>query len=61
MRRIHVQASVMAKFDMPISVLGESGTGKEVLSLLIHQALTSCKLSISQGDLRRCPRRLAGK
>jgi DNA-binding NtrC family response regulator len=36
MRRIHAQACVIAKFDMPVLLLGESGTGKEVLSLLIH-------------------------
>ena len=37
MRRIYAQASVIAKFDMPVLMLGESGTGKEVVSLLIHQ------------------------
>ncbi len=37
MRRIHAQASIIAKFDMPVLMLGESGTGKEVVSLLIHQ------------------------
>jgi two-component system, NtrC family, response regulator AtoC len=36
MKRIHAQASVIAKFDMPVLLLGESGTGKEVVSLLIH-------------------------
>jgi two-component system, NtrC family, response regulator AtoC len=36
MKRIYAQASVIAKFDMPVLMLGESGTGKEVLSLLIH-------------------------
>ena len=36
MKKIHAQASVIAKFDMPVLMLGESGTGKEVLSLLIH-------------------------
>ena len=36
MKRIHAQAAVIAKFDMPVLMLGESGTGKEVLSLLIH-------------------------
>jgi len=36
MRRIEAQASIIAKFDMPVLMLGESGTGKEVLSLLIH-------------------------
>ena len=36
MKRIHAQAAVIAKFDMPVLMLGESGTGKEVISLLIH-------------------------
>src|SRR5271165_4585527 len=36
MKKIHAQACVIAKFDMPVLILGESGTGKEVLSLLIH-------------------------
>jgi DNA-binding NtrC family response regulator len=36
MKRIHAQASVIARFDMPVLLLGESGTGKEVLALLIH-------------------------
>ena len=36
MKRIHAQACIIAKFDMPVLLLGESGTGKEVLSLLIH-------------------------
>ena len=36
MKRLHAQALVIAKFDMPVLMLGESGTGKEVLSLLIH-------------------------
>ena len=37
MQRIHSQAALIAKFDMPVLMLGESGTGKEVVSLLIHQ------------------------
>lgn len=37
MQRIHSQAKLVAKFDMPVLMLGESGTGKEVVSLLIHQ------------------------
>jgi two-component system, NtrC family, response regulator AtoC len=36
MKRIHAQACVIARFDMPVLLLGESGTGKEVLALLIH-------------------------
>jgi len=37
MKHIYAQASLIAKFDMPVLMLGETGTGKEVLSLLIHQ------------------------
>jgi two-component system, NtrC family, response regulator AtoC len=36
MKRIHAQACVIARFDMPVLMLGESGTGKEIVSLLIH-------------------------
>jgi transcriptional regulator with PAS, ATPase and Fis domain len=36
MKQIHAQASVIAKFDIPVLMLGQSGTGKEVVSLLIH-------------------------
>ncbi len=36
MKQIHAQATVIAKFDMPVLMLGQSGTGKEVVSLLIH-------------------------
>jgi len=36
MKLIHAQATLIAKFDMPVLMLGESGTGKEVVALLIH-------------------------
>jgi two-component system response regulator AtoC len=36
MKKIHAQARVIAKFDIPVLMLGESGTGKEVVSMLIH-------------------------
>ena len=36
MKRIHAQACVIARFDMPVLMLGESGTGKEIVSMLIH-------------------------
>ena len=36
MKKIHAQARLIAKFDIPVLMLGESGTGKEVVSMLIH-------------------------
>ena len=36
MRHLYAQASLIARFDMPVLMLGETGTGKEVLSLLVH-------------------------
>ncbi len=36
MKHLYAQASLIAKFDMPVLMLGETGTGKEVLSLLVH-------------------------
>jgi len=37
MHRVHAQAELLAKLDVPILIVGESGTGKGVLGRLIHK------------------------
>jgi two-component system response regulator AtoC len=37
MRRLHGEAKVLAKLDVPILILGESGSGKGVVGRLIHK------------------------
>lgn len=37
MRKLSVQAAMVAKVDIPVLLLGESGTGKEVAAKLIHK------------------------
>jgi two-component system response regulator AtoC len=37
MRKVRVQADVLADIDVPVLILGESGTGKKVTAHLIHK------------------------
>jgi DNA-binding NtrC family response regulator len=37
MRKVRVQAEVLANIDVPVLILGESGTGKKVTAQLIHK------------------------
>jgi two-component system response regulator AtoC len=37
MRKIRIQAALVAKVDIPVLLLGASGTGKEVVAKLIHK------------------------
>jgi DNA-binding NtrC family response regulator len=37
MRKVRVQAELLANIDVPVLILGESGTGKEVTAHLIHE------------------------
>lgn len=37
MRKVRVQAELLAKINVPVLILGESGTGKEVTAHLIHK------------------------
>jgi two-component system response regulator AtoC len=37
MRKVRIQAELLANIDVPVLILGESGTGKEVTAHLIHQ------------------------
>lgn len=37
MRKVRVQAELLANIDVPVLILGESGTGKEVTARLIHE------------------------
>jgi len=37
MRKIRMQAKLLAGIDVPVLILGESGTGKEVIARLIHK------------------------
>ena len=45
MRKVRIQAEVLAKIDVPILILGESGTGKGVAAHLIHKlsARSGCR------------------
>jgi len=37
MRKLHMQAKLLAGINVPVLILGESGTGKEVIARLIHK------------------------
>ena len=37
MRKVHAQAELLAKLDVPILIVGESGSGKGVVGRLIHK------------------------
>jgi two-component system, NtrC family, response regulator AtoC len=37
MRKVRVQAELLANIDVPVLILGESGTGEEVAAHLIHE------------------------
>jgi two-component system, NtrC family, response regulator AtoC len=37
MRKVRIQAELLANIDVPVLILGESGTGKEVTAHLIHK------------------------
>lgn len=37
MRKVRIQAELLANIDVPVLILGESGTGKEVIAHLIHK------------------------
>ena len=37
MRKVHAQAELLAKLDVPILIVGESGSGKAVVGRLIHK------------------------
>src|SRR5215471_5537906 len=40
MRKIRLQAEVLARVEAPILIVGESGTGKEIVARLIHNRST---------------------
>src|SRR5215471_13818431 len=37
MRKVHAQAELLARVDVPILIVGESGSGKEIVARLIHK------------------------
>jgi two-component system, NtrC family, response regulator AtoC len=37
MRKVHAQAELFARVDVPILIVGESGSGKEIVARLIHK------------------------
>jgi two-component system response regulator AtoC len=44
MRKVRIQAELLANIDVPVLILGESGTGKEVAAHLIHKLSSRSQL-----------------
>src|ERR1700722_3926443 len=48
MRKVRLQAELLANLDVPVLILGESGTGKEALARLIHKLSSRSKNRFSK-------------
>jgi two-component system response regulator AtoC len=48
MRKVRLQAEVLANLDVPVLILGESGTGKEALAHFIHKLSSRSKNRFSK-------------
>ena len=48
MRKVRLQAELLANLDVPVLILGESGTGKEAVAHLIHKLSSRSKNRFSK-------------
>jgi hypothetical protein len=56
MRKVCLQAKLLANIDVPVLILGESSTGKEVAARLIHKLSSrSQRKFLKVNCARRCP------